>query len=313
MTNGKEIEKKILAEIGKAVIGKDEVVKKVLAAILAGGHILLEDIPGVGKTTLALAISKTLSLNYNRMQFTPDVMPSDVIGFSMINKETGKLSYKPGVIMCNLFLADEINRTSSKTQSALLEAMEEGRITVEGNTKKLPDPFTVIATQNPIGSAGTTLLPDSQLDRFMVRLSMGYPDKRDEINILKSKYGGNDPLVGINKVLGAEDIVNIRQLVAEIFVHDEIYDYIVNIVNATRYSEYLEVGISPRGTVAIVNMAKAMAFLAGRNYVIPDDIIEIIGCVASHRVILSTKAKISKQSTQSILEGIVGQVRIAKA
>ncbi len=312
MSNGKEIESKILTEISKAVIGKDDVIKKALAAILAGGHILLEDIPGVGKTTLAVAISKTMSLHYNRMQFTPDVMPSDVIGFSVFNKEKGSFQYKNGVIMCNLFLADEINRTSSKTQSALLEAMEEGKVTVDGITRELPNPFTVIATQNPIGSAGTTLLPDSQLDRFMVRLSMGYPQKRDEINILKSKFGGNNPLMDIGKILGAEEIVKIREEVSEIFVHDAIYDYIVNIVTLTRNSDLLEVGISPRGTVAIVNISKAMAYLSGRNYVIPEDVISIIQATAAHRIILSTKAKISKKTTTDVLNDIVGQVSVKK-
>jgi MoxR-like ATPase len=312
MSNGKEIESKILTEISKAVIGKDDVIKKALAAILAGGHILLEDIPGVGKTTLAVAISKTMSLHYNRMQFTPDVMPSDVIGFSVFNKEKGSFQYKNGVIMCNLFLADEINRTSSKTQSALLEAMEEGKVTVDGITRELPNPFTVIATQNPIGSAGTTLLPDSQLDRFMVRLSMGYPQKRDEINILKSKFGGNNPLMDIGKILGAEEIVKIREEVSEIFVHDAIYDYIVNIVTLTRNSDLLEIGISPRGTVAIVNISKAMAYLSGRNYVIPEDVIAIIQATAAHRIILSTKAKISKKTTTDVLNDIVGQVSVKK-
>ncbi len=312
MSKGKEIESKILTEISKAVIGKDDVIKKALAAILAGGHILLEDIPGVGKTTLAVAISKTMSLHYNRMQFTPDVMPSDVIGFSVFNKEKGSFQYKNGVIMCNLFLADEINRTSSKTQSALLEAMEEGKVTVDGITRELPNPFTVIATQNPIGSAGTTLLPDSQLDRFMVRLSMGYPQKRDEINILKSKFGGNNPLMDIGKILGAEEIVKIREEVSEIFVHDAIYDYIVNIVTLTRNSDLLEVGISPRGTVAIVNISKAMAYLSGRNYVIPEDVISIIQATAAHRIILSTKAKISKKTTTDVLNDIVGQVSVKK-
>ena len=194
MINGLEIKNRILGEVGKAVVGKESIVELMIATVFAGGHILLEDIPGVGKTTLALALSKTLSLGYNRMQFTPDVMPSDVMGFSVYDNKTGQLSYKQGSIMCNLFLADEINRTSSKTQSALLEAMEEGKVTVDSVTRELPQPFVVIATQNPTGSAGTTLLPDSQLDRFMVKLSMGYPDMRDEVNILKSKYGGVNPL-----------------------------------------------------------------------------------------------------------------------
>lgn len=310
--NGLEIKEKVVGEIEKAVIGKEHIIEAILATVFAGGHILLEDIPGVGKTTLALAISKTLSLDYNRMQFTPDVMPSDVVGFSMYNKETGKFSYKHGVIMCNLFLADEINRTSSKTQSSLLEAMEEGKVTVDGNTRELPNPFVVIATQNPTGSAGTTLLPDSQLDRFMVRLSMGYPDPRDEVSILKSKAGGMNPLLSIQKVLSLEEIVYYRRVVSEIFVHDAIYEYIVGLVNKTRNSDLIEVGVSPRGTVAITNMAKAIAFLNNRNYVVPEDVQKIFLYVTSHRIILSTKAKMSKLPAERILSGILNEVKIVK-
>lgn len=308
--NGQEIKQRVVSEIRKAVIGKDDIVEKSLAAIFAGGHILLEDIPGVGKTTLALAISKTLSLDYNRMQFTPDVMPSDVLGYSIYNKDENKFKYKKGVIMCNLFLADEINRTSSKTQSALLEAMEEGKVTIEGMTKELPDPFIVIATQNPVGSAGTTLLPDSQLDRFMVRLSMGYPDARDEISILKSKFGGNNQIETINKVLDEGQINIIRKIVSEIYVHDAIYEYVVELVNRTRSTDLFDVGISPRGTVALINMAKSKAYLEGRNYVIPEDVQAMFLPVGTHRVQLSSKAKISKMSAMTILNGIMESVKI---
>lgn len=312
MVDGLQLKKCVVSEISKAVIGKEEIIIKTLAAILAGGHILLEDIPGVGKTTLAMAISKTLNLNYNRLQFTPDVMPSDVLGYSLYNKEKGVFQYKKGIIMCNLFLADEINRTSSKTQSALLEAMEEGKITVEGITKDLPNPFIVIATQNPAGSAGTTLLPDSQLDRFMVKLSMGYPQKNDEIQMLKNKKGGNNPLSDIKQILDGQGIVEIRKIVNEIYIHDAIYEYIVDIVNATRTSEWLELGISPRGTVALINMSRAVAFLAGRNYVIPEDVQSIFLSVASHRVLLSSKAKISKKDVKDILTDIIRSITIAR-
>lgn len=312
MINGLQIRKNVIDEISKAVIGKEDIIIKTLASILAGGHILFEDIPGVGKTTMAIAISKALSLKYNRLQFTPDVMPSDVVGYSLYNKEKDAMEYKKGVIVCNLFLADEINRTSSKTQSALLEAMEEGKITIEGKSIVLPSPFIVIATQNPTGSAGTTLLPDSQLDRFMVRLSMGYPSKRDEIIMLKSKSGGNDALINIKKVLSGEDIINIKRNVTEIFVHDAVYEYIVDIVNATRNSDLLEVGISPRGTVALINMAKAIAFLNGRNYVVPEDVQSIYLSVSTHRVVLSSKAKISKINAESVLQSIISNINVAK-
>lgn len=312
MINGLEIKNRILGEVGKAVVGKESIVELMIATVFAGGHILLEDIPGVGKTTLALALSKTLSLGYNRMQFTPDVMPSDVMGFSVYDNKTGQLSYKQGSIMCNLFLADEINRTSSKTQSALLEAMEEGKVTVDSVTRELPQPFVVIATQNPTGSAGTTLLPDSQLDRFMVKLSMGYPDMRDEVNILKSKYGGVNPLLDIKKVLNEGQILTIKKAVSEIFVHDSMYEYIVMLVNATRTNDLLEVGISPRGTVAITNLAKAVAFLNNRNYIVPDDVKQIFIPATNHRVILSTKAKMAKCTSASILLDILNSIRMVQ-
>lgn len=310
MIDGLQIRRQVIAEIGKAVIGKEDIITKTLASILAGGHILFEDIPGVGKTTMAMAISKTLSLKYNRLQFTPDVMPSDVVGYSLYNKEKGVMEYKKGVIVCNLFLADEINRTSSKTQSALLEAMEEGKVTIEGKSIELPSPFIVIATQNPTGSAGTTLLPDSQLDRFMIRLSMGYPSKKDEVIMLKSKSGGSDTLTDIRKVLSGEDIVNLQKAITEIFVHDAVYEYIVEIVNATRNNDLIELGISPRGTVALINMAKAMAFLNGRNYVVPEDVQNVYLSVSAHRVILSSKAKISKTNVESVLQNIINQINI---
>lgn len=310
MIDGLTLKKRLLGEIGKAVIGKDEIIVKVTAAILAGGHILLEDIPGVGKTTLAVAFSKALTLDYNRLQFTPDVMPSDVVGYQMYNKDTGDFQYKTGVIMCNLFLADEINRTSSKTQSALLEAMEEGSVTVEGKQMKLPEPFVVLATQNPIGSAGTTLLPDSQLDRFMVRLSMGYPAKEDEITMLKKKMGGNNPINEINKILSHEEIIEIKKYVSEIFVHDKIYEYIITLVNATRTSKYLEVGISPRGTVALVAIAKAVAYMNNRNYVIPEDIQQVFIATTAHRVILNSEAKMSKLTSEDVLNRIMENVKL---
>ncbi|MDE6210066.1 MAG: MoxR family ATPase [Lachnospiraceae bacterium] len=310
MIDGLQIRRQVIAEIGKAVIGKEDIITKTLASILAGGHILFEDIPGVGKTTMAMAISKTLSLKYNRLQFTPDVMPSDVVGYSLYNKEKGVMEYKKGVIVCNLFLADEINRTSSKTQSALLEAMEEGKVTIEGKSIVLPSPFIVIATQNPTGSAGTTLLPDSQLDRFMVRLSMGYPSKKDEVIMLKNKSGGSDALTDIKKVLSGEDIVNLQKAITEIFVHDAVYEYIVEIVNATRNNDLIELGISPRGTVALINMAKAMAFLNGRNYVVPEDVQKVYLSVSAHRVILSSKAKISRTNVESVLRNIINHINI---
>ncbi|MFG6325432.1 MAG: MoxR family ATPase [Lachnospiraceae bacterium] len=308
---GTEKCKGIMNEINKVIIGKEAIIKNVLAAIIAEGHVLLEDIPGVGKTTLAMTFSKAMSLKYSRMQFTPDVMPSDVTGFSIYNKETGGFEYKEGVIMSNFFLADEINRTSSKTQSALLEAMEEKKVTVDGNTYELKKPFIVMATQNPIGSIGTSMLPESQLDRFMMRLSMGYPDSLSEVRMLKSKEGNDDIISSVNSVVTMNEVIDIQNEVAEVYVHDDIYAYIVSIVNATRKNDNILLGVSPRGTIAIVNAAKAMAYICGRNYVIPDDVKEIINPVTNHRIILSGKARAAHVSVEQVIGNILGSVRIA--
>lgn len=308
---GTEKCKSIMNEINKVIIGKEAIIKNVLAAIIAEGHVLLEDIPGVGKTTLAMTFSKAMSLKYSRMQFTPDVMPSDVTGFSIYNKATGSFEYKEGVIMSNFFLADEINRTSSKTQSALLEAMEEKKVTVDGNTYELKKPFIVMATQNPIGSIGTSMLPESQLDRFMMRLSMGYPDSLSEVRMLKSKEGNEDIINGVNSVVTMNEVISIQNEVAEVYVHDDIYAYIVSIVNATRKNDNILLGVSPRGTIAIVNAAKAMAYIYGRNYVIPDDVKEIINPVINHRIILSGKARAAHISVEQVIGNILAGIRIA--
>lgn len=279
----------IISEIQGVIKGKDDVIKKVIAAILASGHILLEDIPGVGKTTLAMALGKTMELDYHRMQFTPDVLPSDIVGFMMYNAATKEFEYKKGAVFCNLFLADEINRTSSKTQSALLEAMEEGRVTVDGITYELPKPFSVIATENPIGSSGTQLLPESQLDRFMICLTMGYPSHQAAIEILK----GNEkrPLETIKKIISPELLIDLRKKTEEIYVSDEIYEYIVQLTEATRTDSLFSLGVSPRGSIALLKMSKAVAFMRGGTYVIPEDVVEIICDVWAHRVRLSIHAK----------------------
>lgn len=294
----------VISEVKKAVIGKDAVVIKVMLAMLCKGHILIEDIPGVGKTTLALAFSKALSLEHNRMQFTPDVLPSDITGFSIFNKLKNTFEFRPGVAFCNLFLADEINRTSSKTQSALLELMEEKSITVDGNTYKLPEPYTVIATQNPIGSAGTHNLPDSQLDRFMIKLSMGYPDSEGEVAILKSKYNAN-PLENVNPVADMNSIIELRNAVESIYVDDRIYEYIVSLAAATRNHPMIKLGISPRGTLALMQISKGIALAMGREYVIPDDVVYICHDVFEHRVILNSKAKLTDKNTGDIINEII--------
>lgn len=299
----------IVNEVKKAVIGKDRIILKTLLAILCKGHILIEDIPGVGKTTLAIAFSKALSLEHNRIQFTPDVLPSDVTGFTIYNKAAGKFEFRPGAAFCNLFLADEINRTSSKTQSALLELMEEKNITVDGKTYKLPEPYTVIATQNPIGSAGTHNLPDSQLDRFMIKLSMGYPDFNEEVSILKSKFNSN-PLDTINPVVTPSILLTIQEYISEIYVDDKIYEYIVSLSNATRNHPMIKLGISPRGTLALMQLSKGIAAAMGRDYVIPDDVAYICSDVFEHRIILNSKAKLSELSASEVIADILKQTPI---
>lgn len=298
-----EVVKKILKEIKKVVKGKDEIIEKVLTAILARGHILIEDIPGVGKTTLAMAFSKVMALEEKRMQFTPDILPSDVVGFTILN-ERQEFEYRPGAVLCNLFLADEINRTSSKTQSALLEVMEEGRVTVDGVTRDVPKPFIVIATQNPIGSAGTQMLPDSQLDRFMIRITIGYPNITDEIAILKGKENQQQEVL-IEEIVGRDYILAMQQEVNNIFVHDRIYEYIASLVSATRSHEMIQLGVSPRGTIAITSMAKARAFVKGRDYVVPEDIQAVFLDVVGHRLILSPRARAARISMKQLVQDIM--------
>lgn len=289
----------VLAEVKRAIAGKDACITKAFATILAGGHILIEDVPGVGKTTLAIAFSRVMGLLDHRVQFTPDVLPADIVGFNMYQKETGQFVYHPGTIMCNLFLADEINRTSPKTQSALLEVMEEGKVTVDGVSRKVPQPFVVIATQNPKGSAGTQLLPESQLDRFMTCMSMGYPDLQSEMEIAQGKT--MTKAEDLQPVLLPEQLWEMQQYVEQIYVHDHVAKYIVQLMEATRKNAYIELGVSPRGTIACVRLAKAWAFLQGRNYVIPDDVTDIFADVAKHRIVLNTKARIGHVTVDATL------------
>lgn len=289
-------------EVQKVVMGKEAIIEKVLASMLAGGHILLEDIPGVGKTTLALAFSKVMSLKYKRTQFTPDVLPADITGFSLYNKKTDSFDYVEGAALCNIYLADEINRTSPKTQSALLEVMEEGSVTVDGVTRNVPLPFFVIATQNPIGSVGTQRLPESQMDRFMVRLSIGYPDAESEIRILKGE--SESLLEQVESVVDAQTFLEMQKQVEEVFVSDALYSYLIAIVNDTRTNENFSLGISPRGTIAFYKMAKAMAFIRGRDYLTPEDVLDVFSDIAAHRVILSNRAKAKGMTLEEALEDV---------
>ncbi len=297
----------ILNEIRKVIVGKDEIVAKVLMAVLASGHVLMEDVPGVGKTTTALTFAKVLGMDTRRVQFTSDTVPSDIIGYSVLDKEAGEFVYKPGAVMTNLLLADEINRTSSKTQSALLEAMEEHRVTVDGNTHALPDPFVVLATQNPVGSAGTQLLPSAQMDRFMIKISMGYPDFESQISILRDRHSVN-PLDKISAVVTLEEL---RQLICDaqtVEVGDYIYEYVTRLTHATREHPMVQLGVSPRGALAVCRMAKAYAFVLGRDYVVPEDVAAVFSSVCSHRLILGTKARMMEEKAETIIEEILKQV-----
>lgn len=304
----RKLSERIMNELKKVIVGKDSVIQKVLMVILAGGHILLEDVPGVGKTTLALGLSKVLNLDYRRMQFTPDTMASDITGFSVYNKETGGLEYKQGAAMCNLFLADEINRTSAKTQAALLEVMEEGGVTVDGVTHRVPEPFVCIATQNPLGSAGTQKLPDSQLDRFMVRLSMGYPDLRSQVDIVKQRQTA-DPMTSLRPLVNAGHIKTMKKALRVIRMEDEIIEYAALLCEKTRSLETVEQGAGPRAVLALVQMAKANALLAGRSYAVPQDIRDVFIDVCAHRLILTARARIHRQTEQQVLQDLLSQVK----
>lgn len=294
----------VLQQVKKVIIGKDLIIEKVLMAILAKGHILLEDVPGVGKTTLALAFGKALGLEYKRIQFTSDTMPSDVTGFSIFNKAKGVFEYQQGPIMTNILLADEINRTSSKTQGALLEAMEEKQVTVDGVTHTLPQPFFVLATQNPVGSAGTQLLPTSQLDRFMLKLKMGYPDFKEQVSILKQRHTEN-PLNKVETVLNTQKVLQLQKQVDNVYIDDSIYEYVTTLTEQTRNNSSVELGVSPRGALAVCNIAKAAAFLSDRDYVIPQDVDKVFCNTTAHRLVLSRKAKISNASAEDVINEIL--------
>ena len=303
--------KNIIGEVKKVVNGKDSAIITTLLAILANGNILIEDIPGVGKTTMALAFSKTLGLEYGRVQFTPDTLPSDITGYIVYNKDSGKMVYNKGAIFCNLFLADELNRTSSRTQSALLEAMEEQQVTVEGVSYPLEKPFSVIATQNPVGASGTQLLPDSQTDRFMVKISMGYPDYEAECQMLLNR-SLNNPLDSVQCVVTKEQLAEMQQGVKSVFVHKDMAGYIVSLVKATRNNRYISRGASPRATISLTDMAKAVAFAENRNYIVPNDVHKVFVSTLNHRIILSSDATAHNLSGDQVLLNILKNVKQPK-
>ena len=298
----------IQREVNKVILGKEDVVRKVLLAILARGHVLLEDVPGVGKTTMAMAFARTLGLETKRVQFTSDTLPSDIIGFSVYDKNGGALKYQPGAVMTNLLLADEINRTSSKTQSALLEAMEERRVTVDGVTHALPAPFVVLATQNPVGSAGTQKLPESQLDRFLVQLSMGYPDVYSQSLLMKERHH-EDPLNACRAITDTVGLVQMSDEAMNTYVADDVYLYIAQLAEATRKSPEITLGLSPRGALALSKASKANAYLEGRDYTTPDDVLTVFPDVAAHRLVLSAKARLHEVTAKDLLADIAARVK----
>ena len=298
---------KVIGQVRKVVVGKDQQLLWVLSAILAKGHILLEDIPGVGKTTMALAFSKTLGLSYNRVQFTPDVLPSDVTGYSVLNQADGKMTYQPGAVLCNLFLADELNRATSRTQSALLEAMEEGQVTVDGISHPIPKPFSVIATQNPTGAAGTQMLPDSQMDRFTIRISLGYPAPKDEMAMVLNRQGKN-PLDDLEPLMRPEHLAAMQELVTNTYVSEDVVKYIVELICATRNNENILRGCSPRATLCVTSMAKAVARLQGRDYVIPEDVQDVFALTTAHRLLMTPKAEGEGLTAEAVLKEILSGI-----
>lgn len=306
----RENARNVIDEVKKAVVGKDDVLKKVFLTILAGGHVLLEDIPGVGKTTMALAFSRALGLQYHRVQFTPDVMPSDLTGFSIFNKATGRMEYQPGAVLCNLFLADELNRATSRTQSALLEAMEEGQVTVDGEVHAVPQPFLVIATQNPAGASGTQLLPDSQMDRFMMRLSIGYPSAEDELALVRRAAGAQEP-DKVRQVMTHEALSAMRSEVGRVYIAEELLSYIVALVRRTREHKEIVQGASPRATLALASASRAAAFFDGRDYVVPEDVQALFCDTLAHRLLIRAGAGASA-GARALAEEVLHAVKPPK-
>lgn len=298
----------VTKQVGQVILGKEQEIREIMLTFLANGHVLLEDIPGVGKTTLALAFSKSMQLDYKRIQFTPDVLPSDLTGFSIYRREEERFVYQEGSVFCNLLLADEINRTSPKTQSALLEVMEERRVTVEGVTRPVPEPFLVIATQNPQGSAGTQLLPEAQVDRFMVSLSVGYPDYDSELAMVlgvREKSRVED----VVSVLQGDTLRDIQNAVDQVYLKENVGDYIVRLVRATREHPELSCGGSPRASIALVRMSRAAAFLNGRDYVIPSDVEEQFPYIIRHRITLDSAARMNGRTKDAVIGEILQQTR----
>ncbi len=296
----------LIDNIEKVIIGKREVITQAVTALLAEGHVLIEDVPGVGKTQLAAALSRSVDGAFSRVQLTPDVMPSDITGFSMINRQTGELEYKEGAAFCNFLLADEINRASPKAQSSLLEIMEERQVSIDGKTHALPRPFMVLATQNPVETYGTYHLPEAQMDRFAMKISMGYPDKSEEMRILERNEFEN-PVSSLTPVLTTDDIAQIQDEVKTVRAADNVKNYIVAISDSTRNSENIKLGVSPRGSIALYKAAKALAFINERDYITPDDVRECAVAVLAHRIMLSPKGRAVLETPEAAIEKAVAE------
>lgn len=305
----KSIMQSIAENIGKVMVGQSGAAKLMVVCLAAGGHVLIEDVPGIGKTTMANALAKSIGVSFNRIQFTPDILPSDITGFSMYNPKTGEFEYKQGSIMSNIILADEINRTSPKTQASMLEVMEERHVTVDGVTYDVPDPFMVIATQNPVEYMGTYPLPEAQLDRFLMKITMGYPDSEDEVNIL-FRFRKTNPLDSLTPVADGKQITELRKQVRDVHVDKAIGEYIVEIVQSTRRQEHVLLGCSPRASIYLMRASQALALYNGRDYVIPDDVKSLAVPVLAHRMILKQEAKIRKITAESVLSNLLKNIRV---
>lgn len=301
------------SNVRKVIVGKDDAIELTLIALLCKGHVLIEDVPGVGKTTLAAALSKSLDCSFNRIQFTPDVTPSDVTGFTLYNAQTGEMEYRPGVVMTQILLADEINRTSPKTQSSLLEVMEEGQVTVDGVTRSVPQPFIVLATQNPIDFVGTYPLPEAQMDRFFLRVMIGYPSIEEEMDVLERYSGAQSPLKTLLPVCGAREIIALQELIGTVYCSREVRSYVATIAAATRTHPSLQLGASPRGAIALVRAAQACAILAGRSYILPDDVRRMAHSVLSHRLIMTPESRMKGISADSILSQLIDTLPVPGA
>ena len=301
----------LVDNIEKVIVGKRNAILQVITALLAEGHVLLEDVPGVGKTQLAAALSRSVSGSFNRIQMTPDIMPSDITGFSMINKQTGEFEHRKGAAFCNFLLADEINRASPKAQSSLLEVMEEHQISIDGDTYALPNPFMTLATQNPVETYGTYHLPEAQMDRFIMKISMGYPSPKEEISVLdKNEY--DNPIAGINAVLNIDDIIALQERVKQVRAAENVKSYIISIAAATRTNENIKLGVSPRGSIALYKTAKAFAFINERDFITPDDVRQCAVCTLAHRIMLSPKGKTAYGTPENMISYIVSKTIVPR-